>query len=199
MIQPYNQLASRADQRRPRIALSSASLLGLDISDIVTRGLVEKPREQTVVTRATEPSFEEKVFQALADAKIWTSKIVMHLERDARDRFFRQLDLLHDCDEWFGDENPVRLSSYRGFINFMLTAGRSSKPSLALSPMGALVAVWQASSGRLTIEFKSESEAQWVVSRKLDEKMERAAGETSVARLLAVLAPYDPVNWLSNA
>jgi hypothetical protein len=174
---------------------SSGGAAGLDVG--IFSGLVEPASHVRRQVPAQPPTLEERVFSALADAKIWTSRVAMHLNLAARDRYFRQLDLLHDCEEWLGDDQPVRLDSYKGFIRFMLMIDGDSKPSLALAPNGQLLAVWETDGGRLTIEFKSEKDVEWVVSRREGDTIERVAGTTTLGRVKANLAPYDPEAWFN--
>lgn len=138
---------------------------------------------------------EEQLCTALAAAKIWTSQFVMHMKLEERDRYFRQLDLMHDIDEWHGQDKPLRLDSYQGFIRFMLTLPGTSKPALGLTPEGGLLAAWQNGDDRLTVEFLDRENVEWVVSRRRDAVVERAAGKTHASRLLANLAPYHPAGW----
>lgn len=196
MNNEINGLFSSVQQRRFSATASSGSVLGIAVNDIVKGGLVGRPLTTTGQATPAPPSLGERVFNALSSAKIWTSRVAMHMDRNTRDRFFRQLDLLHDADEWFGDEQPLALNSYRSFIRFMLADGKNSKPSLALSPAGSLVAIWLSERDRLTIEFGAGDWAEWVVSLPLEERVERAAGSTSIARLSSVLAPYNPDRWL---
>lgn len=189
-------LFSSVQQRRLSATASSGSALGVAVSDIVKGGLVGRSFPTSGHATSSPPSFEEKAFTALAAAKVWTSRVAMHMDKSTRDRFFRQLDLLHDCDEWFGDEQPLLIESYRSFVRFMLAVGNDSKPSLALSPVGNLVAIWLSEKDRLTIEFRASDWSEWVVSLPLDGRIERAAGSTSIHRLSSVLAPYNLGRWL---
>src|ERR1700730_14825270 len=50
--------------------------------------------------RADENTLQERLFDALAGAKVLTAQVAMHLDRQWRDKLFRQLDSLHDPDEW---------------------------------------------------------------------------------------------------
>jgi hypothetical protein len=185
-------LSSKASERQSEISASSFSTLGLGFSDIIKHGLVT-PNEIAPPTEFAPPSsLAERVFHALADAKIWTSRVAMRLNLAARDRYFRQLDLLHDCDEWFGDDRPLLLDSYKSFVRFMLSEGGQSKPSLALNPDGHLMAVWECTGNRLTIEFKSGDRLQWVVSCA---DGDRTAGMTRLASIKSHLTPYRPEAW----
>ncbi len=185
-------LASNANQRQLSVSASSSSALGLGISDIIKNGLIA-PDAIAPAEKFTAPSsLVERIFQALADAKIWTSRVAMRLDLVARDRYFRQLDLLHDCDEWFGDDKPLMLESYKSFVRFMMTEGGQSKPSLALNPDGHLLAVWEVGGNRLTIEFKSNDRLQWIVSCA---NGDRTAGMTSLISIKVHLTPYIPEAW----
>ncbi|MFC3429951.1 hypothetical protein [Sphingobium fuliginis] len=188
-----------SDFRQREVLVSSSSMAqsGLTLDNILSghRGTLK-----TAATHAQnkELSLEARVFEALAAAKIWTSRVAMHLNDDARRRYFKQLDRLHDTDEWAGEEFPVALDSYKGFIRFMLLTKSDSKPGLALSAKGNLVAVWQSGEDRLTIEFHPEGSADWLVSRKLEGLWERAAGNSTIARIPEVIAPYNPKVWLEQ-
>lgn len=190
-----SSLTSDSGRRRLLTSVSSGGSAGLDIYDIVKSGLVGPSSTRSGQATPSGPGLQKSVFQALAAAKIWTSRVAMHMDRVSRDRYFRQLDLLHDCEEWFEGEQPLTLESYKGFIRFMLLIGGRSKPSLALSPKGRLLAVWQSGSDRLTIEFTSGDSAEWVVSHRIKDRTERAAGSTSITRLVANLAPYGSDAW----
>ena len=185
-------LASKASGRQMPISASSSSALGLGISDIIKHGLVSQNAAIPVHEFAPPSSLAERVFHALAEAKIWTSKVAKHLDLVARDRYFRQLDLLHNCDEWFGDDQPVRLESYKSFVRFMMTEGGQSKPSLAMNPDGHLLAVWDAAGNRLTIEFKGDDRLQWVVSCA---NGDRTAGMALLSTIKSHLMPYNPNAW----
>lgn len=163
----------------------------------VVRNLLPEVRESLEASppRMAEASMEERLFDALAAAKVWTSRVAMHMKLDERNRYFRQLDLMHDIDEWHGQDSPVQLSSYQGFVRFMLTLAAESKPSLGLSPNGALVAAWQNGQDRLTVEFTDRDHVEWVVSRMEAGEVERVAGRTHTNRLLANLSPYHPEAW----
>ncbi|QGP79986.1 hypothetical protein [Sphingobium sp. CAP-1] len=185
--------------RQALFPASSSAALGLRVSDII-RPLINANYEGEIYQAAIQPpSLAERVFTALADAKIWTSKIAMHISVADRDRYFRQLDLLHDCDDWFEDDSPIQLESYKSFIRFMLFVNSPSKPSLAMSSRGILSAIWINEADRLTVEFEPNNAVRWVVSHKVGELTERAAGTTTVDRLMHNLEPYNPQGWFGLA
>lgn len=182
-------LASSPDERRLPISASSSSMLGLQISDIIKYGLVSHKAIHPTHQFATPISLSERIFHALAEAKILTSRVAMRLDLASRDRIFHQLDLLHDCDEWFGDDQPLLLASYKSFVRFMISKGGQSRPSLALNPDGHLLAVWEADGNRLTIEFQENDKLQWVISCA---DGDRTAGITWLTSIMSHLAPYNP-------
>lgn len=182
-------LASSPHERRLPISASSSSMLGLQISDIIKHGLVPHKEIYPAHQFSTPISLSERIFHALAEAKILTSRVAMRLDLASRDRIFRQLDLLHDCDEWFGDDQPLLLASYKSFVRFMISEGGQSKPSLALNPDGHLLAVWENSGNRLTIEFHENDKLQWVISCA---DGDRTAGITRLDLIMSRLAPYNP-------
>jgi hypothetical protein len=176
-------------------ATSSAAIGALGTQDIRFRDF-SLPAQHRNVVPAGRPTLSEQLFDATAAAKVWTSKVAMHLDRTARDRFFKQLDRLHDEDEWVGEDSPVNLESYKSLIRTFVSIGIKRGPSLALMPSGNLLAVWQSGTDRLSVEFLPGDRARWVLTIAHGPVVERAAGETSITRIQAVLAPYDPRRWL---
>ena len=186
-----NILASGEMFRQAAFTASSASAFGLSISDILRHGLVQQT-SQLSFPGSLEPTLQEKLFHALANAKIWTSQVAMRLSGSARDRYFKQLDRLHSAEEWFEGDKPVLLESYKGFIRLMLVIGGNSKPALALSPSGHLVAVWEGDGQRLTVEFTDANELKWLVNRG---DGHRTAGTDTIQTVLQYLQPYNVEAW----
>lgn len=141
---------------------------------------------------------ERALFNATASAKVWTSQVAMHLDRSARDRFFRQIDALHDADEWIGDESPISLESYKTFIRSVVYHKVNSKPGLSLMPNGNVLASWKQGSDKLTIEFIPGNITRWMIHGFVDGQLERAAGITQLERLRAVLQPYNAERWFDG-
>jgi hypothetical protein len=168
-------------QRRSRIAA------------VVVGGEV---RSASVVTLpATKMSLEERLFRATADAKVWTSRVAMHLDRESRDRFFRQIDSLHDPDEWSGEDSPVNIESYKGFIRAILFLKIDAKPALSLMPNGNLLASWYDDKGKISIEFMPGGRIRWFAKSVTGGETERATGTASLTRMRDVLLPYDGDRW----
>jgi len=189
------ELVSDDRQRRQVVSPSSGAMRGLNFTDIIKYKLLADNQSNVQSSVSATSVLGENVFNALAAAKVWTSNIAMHLDREARDRYFRQIDLLHDDEEWVDGDQPLQLESYKGFVRFMLMVRGKAKPALALSSKGQLIAVWRLDADRLTIEFSSGNAAEWVVSHRIEERTERAAGSTTLSRLLANLEPYRAKEW----
>jgi len=148
-----------------------------------------------------EKPLQERLFDALANVKILTSQVAMHLERAWKDKLFRQLDSLHDPEEWEAGDLPIEQSSFATFLKAMLKINPERRPGLGLSSAGNLIAAWTTDQDRLTIEFFSNDRIRFVLSRRVpdDDDTERFAGDTSVARLAEGLAGYHPERWFSHA
>lgn len=146
-----------------------------------------------------QKSLEERLFDALAGVKILTSQVAMHLDSEWRARLFRQLDALHDPEEWDEDGQPIQESSFATFLKAILSIRPERPPGLGLSDAGYLIASWTTAEDHLNVEFLSNDRVRWVLSRHYDHEVERVASDTSVARLAKSLAPYCPEHWFSRA
>lgn len=142
---------------------------------------------------------EQRVFHALATAKVLTSQVAMHLEKTWREKLFKQLDLLHETDDWEAGDKPVDKNSYATFLKAIIALKVSRRPGLGMSAAGNLIAAWTAGPNRLTLEFLPNAKVQWIVGRTIADEEERAAGVTPIRRLAAVLAPYSPEVWFADA
>jgi hypothetical protein len=152
----------------------------------------------TIEAPRAEKDPPERVFEALAAAKILTSQVAMHLERAWRDRLFQQLDALHDTSEWEEGDEPVQQSSFATFLKAVLSLHPECRPGLGLSHNGNLVAAWTTGRDRLTIEFLPNDRVRWVLARYLEDEPDRFAGQTAVTRLAEGLAPHRPEHWFCN-
>lgn len=191
-ITARNTLAGSARYRQPTLASPSASALGLEFGDILRHGDARSKRLLTPQPIANTSTLDVRLFQALANAKIWTSQVAMRLDRASRDRYFKQLDRLHDLEEWFEGDRPVDLESYKGFIRFMLIVRGNSKPAMALTSSGRLVAVWLSGGRKLVVEFIDSDRLQWLVSCGDDD---RTAGKANLTNIVERLQPYNPEAW----
>jgi hypothetical protein len=140
----------------------------------------------------------ERLFDARASAKILTAAVAMHLDSEGRERLFRQIDSLHDPEEWEEGDEPLQQSSFATFLKAILTIGPEVRPGLGLSRSGHLIAAWTRDRDRLTVEFLPNDRVIWVLARYKDDEPSRFAGQTPVSELAGGLAPHHPEHWFSN-
>lgn len=141
---------------------------------------------------------EERLFDALANVKILTANVAMHLDREWRDKLFRQIDSLHDPAEWDQDDEPIKQHSFSTFLKGILQISPKRRPGLGLTYTGHLIAAWVTGRDRLTIEFLPKDHVRWVLTQYYEDEPERYAGQTPVSRLAEGLKPYHPEHWFSN-
>jgi hypothetical protein len=141
----------------------------------------------------------ERLFDALAAAKVLTSQVAMHLDPTWRTRLFRQLDSLHDIEEWEEGDLPLRSASYQTFLKGMLALDPQRRPGLGLSSGGNLIAAWTTGDDRLTIEFLPDDQARWVISRRGVDGPARYAGHEPVSSLPDSLAKHGSLRWFTHA
>jgi hypothetical protein len=156
------------------------------------------PSPASLVSPTSGRPLEERLFDATANVKILTSQIAMHLEREWRDRLFRQLDSLHDPKEWDPDDKPIQQASFATFLKAIIQIKPKRRPGLGLSHAGYLIAAWTDKLDQLTIEFLPNDRVRWVIGRHSDDELEHIAGQTSVSRLARALAPYNSEIWFSS-
>jgi hypothetical protein len=145
-----------------------------------------------------EVSLASLLFDASAKAKQWTSSVSMRIEDETRMWLFRQLDRLHEIDEWFEGNEPIDLSSYKTFVRAIIAGYISGKPALALTPDGRVVAIWQNQVDKLIIDFFTGDNVRYLVTQTRLEMVERFAGNTSSERLREVLVPFNSGSWFSG-
>jgi hypothetical protein len=150
------------------------------------------------VLKRRPASTAERLHAALASAKVMTSDVAMHLDREWRDRLFAQLDDLLNVEDWHEDDEPLLDESFRTFLRLILYQKPKRRPGLGLSHRGYLIAAWTADADRLTLECAPDDMIRWVLSCEINGERERAAGETHVARVPEILQPYRPDRWFAN-
>ncbi len=171
-------------------------------TNIISKWLegLQRPSPAAVTPNTEGQPLESRVFEALAGAKVLTSKVAMHLEQEFRDRLFRQLNSLHETDQWEEGDEALNQSSFQTFLKAILTIRPERRPGLGLSHTGNLIAAWTTARDRLTIEFLPNDRVSWVLARYDDtDEPARFAGQTSVSELVEGLAPHRPEHWFSHA
>lgn len=149
--------------------------------------------------RVVDPdSIRRRIFDALAEVKVLTSRVAMHLDASWRRRLFEQLDSLHEADEWEPNDLPIQEGSFRTFLKVDLAIKPDRPPGLGLSYTGNLIAAWTTDLDRLTLEFLDGDRVRWVLSIATAEGRERYAGDVPVTSLLRGLSHHNPARWFSN-
>jgi hypothetical protein len=175
----FSQTAVQFDQRLEKLAERTPTFIGQP---------KEGPR-----------SLEEKLYDRLADFKIRTSRVAMHLDRDWRLRLFRQLDSLLDAESWEVDDPPPSLTSFATFLRMLVLLRPARRPGLGAAVDGNLIATWTAGEDHLTIECMAKDQTRWNLAATIDGDRERAAAITPIRRLKSVLSPYGPDRWFDYA
>lgn len=160
--------------------------------------LKSPPSPGALVYSSNQKSIEERLFDATATVKILTAQVAMHLDREWRQKLFRQLDSLHDPAEWEPGDLPLQQSSFATFLKAICQIKPKRRPGLGMTSSGHLIAAWTTGQDRLTVEFLANDRVRWVLTQDSDDGPERFAAQTSVARLYDGLAPYHPEHWFSN-
>jgi hypothetical protein len=141
-------------------------------------------------------STEDRLFDRTAELKVLISQISMHISHELRTKLFRQIDSLHDPEDWLPSDVAIEPSSFRTFLRFLLYFRTIGKPSLGISYLGQLLVGWTDDRGTLAIQCLPNDEIAWTVAHKIEGRHESAAGRTSIHRADVVLRPYDPAHWI---
>ena len=143
-------------------------------------------------------SLAEKLFDVRATCKITTRQYAMLFDPDWHTRFFRQIDQLMDADEWDAADEPVTKDSFATLLRLLMLLRHNRRPSLGIANNGSIVATWfNKSDDRVSVECLPKDRIRWIVTVRLDEGRESAAGETQLDRLLTNLEPYNPQHWFA--
>jgi len=137
----------------------------------------------------------EQLYDVRMNAKIKTRALVNFLSREWQDKFFRQIDELHDLDDWEDADKPMRADSFDTFIKTLQVVKPSVRPGLGLTNDGNLVGSWGKKGDFLTIEFKPVSQLRLHYSIGEGEEKITSFTNTPVHSLTRVLAPYTPNHW----
>jgi hypothetical protein len=147
---------------------------------------------------ARPKTVNEQLFDALAQFKIRTSQVAMHLDREWRSKLFAQFDSLLSVEDWEPLDEPPTIKSFATFLRLVIFLKPERRPGLGATSKGEMIATWSVGSDQLTIECLPQDLVRWNVSVTIGDDRERAAGITPVSRLPAVLAPYVPDRWFSD-
>ncbi len=176
-----------------------AETISNSLIEIQTRQTLDRPIYKLAKVEPADKPLPERLYDALARIKLLTAQVAMHLDTEWRRHVFERLDDLLDAEDWHEDDDPIKASSFETFLRMIIFHNPSRRPGFGVSNRGYLIAAWTSGSDRLTIECLPNDTVRWVLSCEVDGEAERAAGETSVRRLMEVLAPYSPPRWFADA
>lgn len=148
--------------------------------------------------KSTAAALKDRLFESLAQAKIMTSRVAMHLESEWRTHLFAQLDELMAADEWHEDDPPMEASSFATFLRLMLFIKPQRRPGLGISPKGDLILAWTTGTDRLTVQCLQGDLVRWSLSCEIGGERERSVGEAPVQRFPEILTSYQPARWFSG-
>lgn len=154
----------------------------------VDRLKYKKPLTHVKRFKSGSESLEVTLFDVKAELKIITSEVSMHIDSILREKLFKQIDRIHDPDEWEDNDLPMNPTSYRNFITGLVKISPKRGPGLGVSVAGNVVAAWMDGESRLILEFAKDS-VIWVVSRRINGEEEFVSGKTNLKRLYANLKP----------
>ena len=149
-------------------------------------------------TPRAKKSIEDRLFDAKANAKIFTSQVAMRIQDNWRKQLYRQLDSLLDADEWMEGDEPLAIGSYQTFLRLMFVIRPKIRPGLGLTTDGHLMATWHAGEARLTIYCFANDTLRYVLSHVVDGKRQAHAGDASIERLTEWIAPFQPEQWFGR-
>lgn len=152
----------------------------------------------SLATPKAQMSIEERLFDAKAEAKMFTSRVAMRIQEIWKKQLYRQLDSVLDVEEWTDGDEPLAIGSYQTFLRLMFVIRPTVRPGLGLTSEGQLMATWQAGEARLTIYCFAGDALRYVLSHIVDHKRETHAGDASIERILAVIAPFQPEQWFGR-
>jgi hypothetical protein len=180
-----------------------ASALSTTLGDLFSQGRRPPPSSETRTTRHIFKPLEEtkeiRLFNIIAALKMAVAEVSMHLDPTWRARLFRQIDMLHEPDDWDDEDKLADQESFKTFLHMILQYGCMHGISLGIDNDGRILAGWEDGSSSLSFSFLPKDKVRWSVVHRQDEDIESASGISSLDRLPAVLQPYNPKAWYDNA
>lgn len=187
-----------AEKGVPFLQSSGLSSTSKVISDQVSN--IARPTPTFAGTAVqSDKGLDERLYDALAQFKVRTSLVAMHLDRNWRSKLFSQLDSLLGVEDWDALDKPPSADSFATFLRMLIFLKPDRRPGLGATSDGQIIATWTAGEDRLTIECLAHDLVRWHLAATIKEERERAAALSPVSRLREVLAPYSPQRWFSDA
>ena len=144
-------------------------------------------------------SLYEQLFDARSDVKILLSQLSMHYSAELREKLFRQIDLIHDPEDWEEGDDPIQLQSFKTFLRWFFINKPVQLPNFGLSAGGNFIASWVVNhKDTLILELLSRDRIKWFVTKYYDEEVDHSSGLTNLSRIAEVLAPYHSEDWFTK-
>ena len=132
------------------------------------------------------------------DLKVLVSRVSMHFNDTRRRSLFRQIDMIHDPENWEESDELPSKDSFSTLMRFYISPRVIQNPKLGLSANGMFLAMWSTDGAMLTLEFKPKDQVAWIVREQSNGELEYASGASPLRRLWNVIAPYRISEWLSH-
>ena len=169
-------------------------------NDVASKELIpSSPSKKIIHERVSQDGeIERRLFDSLSEIKIFLSQVSMHLDNAMRNKIFDQLDKICNVEEWDIADDPIEISSFRTFIRMIFLINPTRYPGLALANKGNLLAYWVNEDSRLSIECLERDSVKIVLSKRLDNDIDRAAIITTIGNVMNRLSPYSPSCWFDS-
>lgn len=150
-----------------------------------------------------EPNeLDERLFDATAVVKILLSRVSMHFSDALRQKLFRQIDLIHDPDDWEESEMPIEPKSFSTFLRWFYMNDPTQLPNFGLSDTGQFIATWLANQNKdsLILEFLKGDRIKWYVTKYYEdeEAADLSSGVTNLDRIASALEAFNANDWFNK-
>lgn len=145
-------------------------------------------------------SIEENSFKNRMELKIQTSRLAMHLKREARDAIFSEIDYLLDPEDFdISEDSLVSVKSYKSYLRFLTYSPNAKPATLGVAFGGEVIAIWAATDDEcektLNLEFLPDDRVKCNFSCVHSGELKEASSYIgSVKRIDDILTPYNAVS-----
>lgn len=136
--------------------------------------------KSTVRTTPLQPSFRQRVFDAIVEMKVAVSNYAMHLAPETRAKLFHDLDEIVNVDDWYEEDALPNTVSFRDFLKWTIYSKRYNWLSIGFSDEGNILVAWRSQYGLLTATFRGNTRVLWTATRSSPEGETYAAGESTL-------------------
>jgi len=145
--------------------------------------LESKSGSAFVKNKIVSDTLDERLFDARANVKILLSKVSMHYSDVFREKLYRQIDLIHDPDDWEDEEVPVMLDSFKTFLRWFYLTNPSTLPNFGLTDSGNFIATWvENTRNTLIMEYLASDRVKWYLAIDYEDNKDLTSGTTNIER-----------------